>query len=237
MRYFLLILICCLTFVTGCVKYDLGIDFQEQHRGAIVQHIQLGEQLSKFSQAEVKTWLNSIEKRAKKLAGKAKRVSPQELVVTIPFSNGQELATKFNQFFLATEESYNPEDLELLQLNSELSIFQSNWIFVERNRLSLNIDLRALGVLSEEGNLIISPGDLIDLEFTLQTPWGGRSLVREGVLIPELNQDHSQLVWQLKPGEINQIEAVFWTPSYLGIGGFLIIFLVWAGFSLKYKTL
>lgn len=65
----------------------------------MIQHIKLGEQLTNFSEKEGNAWLNSIERRALKLQGKSKRLSQDELVVTIPFSNGQDLVKKFNQFF------------------------------------------------------------------------------------------------------------------------------------------
>lgn len=38
--------------LSGCVKYDVGINFQGQHHGAIVQQIKLGEQLTSFSNSQ-----------------------------------------------------------------------------------------------------------------------------------------------------------------------------------------
>ena len=90
-------LLCCLLFLlTGCVHYDVGINFDNQHHGVIVQHIKLGEQLTTLSEKDAQKWLNSIAKRTQKLQGKVKSVSPQEIIVTVPFNNGQELVTKFN---------------------------------------------------------------------------------------------------------------------------------------------
>ena len=236
---FLLPLVCCLlTFLSGCVRYDVGINFKNQHQGTIVQHIQLGEQLTNFSQSEANKWLSSIEGRAKKLQGKTKRVSSQEIVVTIPFSNGKELASKFNQFFnpIPNKNSTSAVDtLDLVQLNSEMFLNQKNFLFFERDSLNLSVDLRALGMISDQGNLIVSPGELINLEFDLNTPYGSRSIVSENNLNSEFTNDSHKLVWQLKPGQINKIEAVFWVPSNLGIGTVFIILIVWAGFYLKYS--
>lgn len=230
---------CLLIFLTGCVSYDVVIDFESQHRGSIVQHIKLGQQLTNFSQAEGNEWLSSIERRAAKLQGNTKRVSPQEIVVTIPFSNGKELVSRFNKFFNPSPEKAaqvaKVEDLDLLQLNSEMFLHQSNFLLLERNRLSLSVDLRALGVLSKGGNLIVSPGSLIDLEFGLNTPWRVRSIVSENSLTPEVPANGHQLAWQLKPGQINYIEAVFWLPSPLGLGTIVIVLLMLAGFWVKYK--
>lgn len=225
-------------FLGGCVRYEVGVNFVHQHRGEIVQHIQLAQQLTNLSQAEVQKWFASIESRAKQEKGKTQRVSPREIVVTIPFSNGLELVDKFNHFFnpnpQGTSGIAEGEGLDLVQLNAQMSLQQSNWLLGERDRLSLKVDLRALGVLSHQGNIIISPGSLIDLEFGLNVPWGGRSLAGENALTPEVREGGNQLAWQLQPGQINKIEAVFWVPSPLGIGSVIIALLMVAGFYLKY---
>ncbi len=230
-----------LTLLTGCVRYDVGINFAEQHHGEIVQHITLSQKLTSLSQSEATKWLESIESRASELKGKAKQISPQEIVVTIPFSNGQELVDKFNQFFNPQPEkpsqSLKTENLDLVQLKAEMSLRQSNWLFLEQNRLHLSVDLRALGVLSNQGNIIVSPGSLVDLEFALNAPWGAQSIIGENSLTPVITPDSKQLLWKLQPGQINTLEAVFWLPSYLGLGTVAIIFVMLGGFYLRYKRL
>lgn len=230
-----------LVLLTGCVRYEVGVNFADQQHGEIVQYIKLGQQLTTLSQAETQEWLASIEKRAAQLSGHAKRISAQEIAVTIPFNNGKDLADKFNNFFNNTAEKQvksqakKKEALDLVQLNSRMSINQSNLLLLERNRISLEVDLRALGVLSNQGNIIVSPGSLIDLEFVLNSPWGARSLEDNKTLTPEINQGGRQLVWHLQPGQINQIEAAFWTPSWLGLGTLAIIALSGLGFFVKYR--
>jgi hypothetical protein len=197
----------------------------------------LSEQLTNFSQEESEKWLKSIETRTRGLQGRIKRISPQEIVVTIPFSNGQELVEKFNKFFNPSSQAVtNPQQgdaIDLVQLKSEISFEQSNLLLVERNKLHLDVDLRALGVISKQGNIIVSPGSLVDLEFTLNTPWGAST---SGVS-PEKRDGGHQLVWKLEPGQIDRIDAVFWVPSPLGLGTIGIIVLIVAGFYLKYKRL
>lgn len=233
-------IVCCfLIFLSGCVRYEVGVDFADQHHGKIVQYIKLGQQLTTLSQSETQEWLESIERRAAKLSGSAKRLSPQEIAVTIPFNNGKDLVDKFNQFFNPTQQpktqSKQTKTLDLVQLNSQMSLRQSNLLLLERNRINLEIDLRALGVLSEQGNIIVSPGSLIDLEFVLNSPWGARSIATSRGLAPEIRQGGRQLVWHLQPGQINQLEAAFWTPSWLGLGTLGIIVFILLGFYLKYK--
>jgi hypothetical protein len=228
-----------LTFLTGCVRYDVGVNFDNQQKGEIVQYVKIGEQFTSFNQSEAKKWLSSIENRAQALHGSIERTSPQEITVTIPFGNGKELAAKFNSFFnpeSSTKFKALPKgNLDLVQLNSQMSLNQKNLLLFERDRLSLNVDLRALGVLSSQGKLIVSPGSLIDLKFQLRTPWGGRSLISSDALRAE--KLGNLLIWQLEPGQINHIEAVFWIPSYLGLGTVAIAALMIAGFYLKYKRL
>jgi hypothetical protein len=231
-----LLLITCLG---GCVRYNVGINFSEQHHGEIIQHIQLGQQLTTLSQTETDKWLASIESRAKALQGKTQRLSTQEIMVKIPFANGQELAEKFNLFFNPNppKNTTKPkaDQLDLLQLKAEMAIAQSNWLFLDRNHLNLTVDLRALGVLSDQGNIIVSPGSLIDLEFALNTPFLTQTITTDGVLLPESGTGRSQLIWKLKPGQINTLEAVFFVPSYLALGTVAIIALCLGGFYLKYK--
>lgn len=237
--FFLPLALLLMSCLSGCVRYDVGINFAEQHHGEIVQHIQLGQQLTTLSQTETDKWLASIEGRAKALQGNTQRLSPQEMIVKIPFGNGKELAEKFNLFFNPNPPKNTskpkPDQLDLLQLKAEMAIKQSNWFFVDQNHLNLTVDLRALGVISNQGNIIVSPGSLIDLEFALNTPFLTQSINTDGVLLPESGTGRSQLIWKLKPGQINTLEAVFWVPSYLAIGTVGIVALCLGGFYLKYK--
>jgi hypothetical protein len=239
--FFLPLIFCLLTFLTGCVRYDVEINFDHPQKGNIVQHIKIGEQLSSLSQAEAKQWLNSIEERAHQLRGKVTKINAQEVMVTIPFGNSKELTKKFNQFFYTpNSELDNPlqsDSLDLVKLNSLLTLKQSNFVFLERANLNLTVDLRALGVLSNQGKIIVSPGSLIDLQFQLNTPLFARSLTGNNLLEPINNNQGKQLIWQLQPGQINNIEAIVWLPSPIGIGSLIIALLALGGFYLKYKRL
>ena len=90
----LLLILSLIICLTGCVNYDVGIKFPQANQGVITQQIKISEQLSTASEQEVKTWLNNIKKKASGLQGKTKRLSPDEILVTIPFNNGEELADK-----------------------------------------------------------------------------------------------------------------------------------------------
>ena len=246
-KHFLFLLpfvLCVLNLVTGCVQYDVGVNFDSQTRGEIVQHIKLGEKLTSFSSETVADWLKSVERRVRLLDGKTKRLSDREVLVSIPFNNGAELEDKFNQFYnpiaqTAKSRVASPLETDLPKFESHLSVKQNNLLLVLRNRLSLELDLRSLSLLSSNGSPLLSPGGLLELDFSLNTPWGAESIETTvaGALVPASYQQGKQLVWKLKPGEINYLEAMFWIPSPVGIGALIIALFVAAGISLKYQIL
>ncbi len=224
--------------LSGCVKYDVGVNFSNSNHGEIVQHIKLGERLISFSGDYVYEWLNSIERRARKLEGKTQRVSPEEIIVRIPFTNGEELQTKFNAFFNSrvnqkAESVESGSDSELPKIESNLHLEQNNFLLLVKNRLIYDLDLRSLSAIASKGNVLANPGSILDLEFSLQAPWGVSNIaIAEDAIEPE--KSNNQLVWQLRPGELNHIEATFWLPSPIGIGTLLIILFVWGGLYLRY---
>jgi Protein of unknown function (DUF3153) len=216
-----LLFVCLFTtfILSGCVNYDLGINFDNPHYGQLVQHIKLGDQLQSFN-SETQQWLDSIQQRTKQLGGKVKRISKQELFVQIPFYNGHELEQKFNQFFQTDNKSdkKSQDQSSLPAISSHLTVQQGNFIFLIRNHLIYDLDLRSLALISNQGNVIVSAGSLMDLKFTVNGTWSNKTLA-------------------IKPGELNHLEVTFWQPSPLGIGAFIILGIVLGGFYIKYKEI
>lgn len=225
--------------LSGCVKYDVGVNFNNPNRGEIVQHIKLGERLTSFSGEQAQEWLNSIQRRVRQLQGTTKRLSNQEITVTIPFNNGAELEAKFNEFFNPSgkrNSDVNNKISDLPDIESQLRLNQNNLLLLLRNRLRYDLDLRSLSLISTNGSVLIEPGDILDLEFSLNTPWGARSIESNpNAASPESYKKGRQLVWKLQSGQLYHIEAVFWLPSPLGIGAVLIGLFVIAGAYLRYK--
>jgi len=241
------ILLLASLLLSGCVDYDLGVNFNNANYGKFVQHIKLGEKLTSFSGDSVYEWLDSIERRARELEGKAKRISQEEVIVTIPFSNGRELERKYNRFFNSRNDSKNSSknktksrsnksksESELPKIDSNLLLKQSNFLLLVRNKLVYDLDLRSLALISSKGNELTNTGSIIDLEFSLKTPWGASSIQQtEDSIEPQV--DSKQLSWKLKPGQLNHLEAVFWLPSPIGIGTLLIVLFIALGFYLRYS--
>lgn len=226
--------------LTGCVEYDVGITFESQTHGELVQHVKLAETLKSFGGSDVKEWLQNIERRSRQLGGRVKRLSQQEMIVSIPFNNGAELEEKFNQFFNPAENknarSPAKGELALADIKSHLSITQNNLLLALRTQLSYDLDMRSLGVISSDGNVLVSPGSLIDLEFKLNTPWGASPIeTTSDAIAPEIRNEGRQLFWALKPDRLNHLDVIFWVPSPIGIGALVIILLVAAGSFVKYQ--
>ena len=238
LRFLLPVVLCIATLLTGCVDYDVGINFTTPYKGEITQHIRVKEQLSNLAPSASRKWLNSIEKRSRSLKGNVKKLNSQELLLTIPFGNGAELAQKFNQLFqtsIVPNATIPQGKADLIQLNSQVALHQGNLVFVERNSLDMIVDLRALSVLTQQDKIDIATDSLTSLEFQLKTPWIARSSSDSEYLQPVNNTLKKGLVWQLLPGKINHIKAVFWLPSPIGIGTAIVILVTILGFLLKYR--
>lgn len=232
----LLLFIITTLILSGCVKYDVGINFNHTNSGELVQHIQLAENLSSFSGNYVLEWLKSLERRSKKLQGSAQRISPTEIIIKIPFTNSRELQEKFNRFFNNYSQDQQAEKIEnnteLQQISSKLIAQDNNFIFLSRHHLTYDIDLRSLAALTSKENNLSSSKSILNLDFSLQTPWGIKNIQNtEYSITPE--KTINQWIWKLKAGNLNHIEVVFWLPNILAIGTLIIILFVWGGFYLK----
>ncbi|NJO39845.1 MAG: DUF3153 domain-containing protein [Cyanobacteria bacterium CRU_2_1] len=222
-------------FLSGCVQYDVGIKFADASHGQIVQHIRLSEPLSGFSYSVLSTWLERLEQQTKQLGGRIQHPSDCELIMTIPFHGGKDLATKFNQLFPS---SSKPELARTFGSNppesgSRLQVTTRNFILWQRNHLNYDLDLRSLAFPSPSETLPDQSDKRLELAFSLDTPWGAQINDSADTATPEIQSRGRQLIWQLKPGTINHLEAVFWVPNPLGIGTFVIVLLIVGGMYLE----
>lgn len=227
--------LCLVTLLSGCVRYEVGVNFESPTHGEMIQHIKLADRLTSFSRTTAEDWLKSIERRTRQLQGRTKRISEQDLTVIIPFDNGADLQKKFNQFFNPVEPGKTTVSEDLPQFESHLEMRQNNLLFWIRNHVELELDLRSLGVISSNGNVLVSPGSLLELQFSLSAPWGAKPILTSdaSAINPQSDRIGNQVIWTLQPGQINHIEAVFWLPSPIGIGALVIVLFVALGMYLK----
>ncbi|WP_310484060.1 DUF3153 domain-containing protein [Chamaesiphon sp. VAR_48_metabat_403] len=219
--------------LSGCVKYDTGINFTNISDGEIVEHIQLGEQLNTFSQNAVKTWIASIRQRTMQAQGHLERLSDREYKVTIPFNNPQELVTKIARYFNpnSTQSGTGP------QLNSQMQIDRSNFFLVIRNHLTYDIDLRALSIDTVDAKISVDATNSVNLNFSIYSPWGVKNIATDRQVVTIATSDPNQLTWQLKPGRVNHIDAIFWLPNPLALGAVVIVLISAIGYYIKYRQL
>jgi Protein of unknown function (DUF3153) len=237
----LAILFCTLAIgLSGCVKYDTGVNFFSLNSGEIVEHIQLGEQLNSFSQTAVKRWVNSIEQRVQQADGKIERINDQELKIVIPFNSTQQLVAKIDSYFNPNPvDRVNPNpnlSPESSQFNAHMQIEQNNFLVMVRNHLSYDIDLRSLAVKSSDPKVSIVAQNIVDLNFKIQSPWGVKSSNAAGSVMGTNTTNSRQMNWQLQSGQLNHIDAIFWLPNPLGIGAILIILISGGGYYFKYRN-
>jgi hypothetical protein len=230
-----LIFLCCLLSIalSGCMKYETGINFHSLNYGEIIQHIEIGDRLNNFSQQAVQTWIASIEERTKAARGKIERSSDGNLNVIIPFNNPQELVSKLDSYFNA-----NPlPSQEQAGLNTHIQIDQNNFFLVVRNHLTYDIDLRFQIVKSNDPKVSLVSTDALDLNLSIQSPWGVNSNNRPDRIGGDRGANDNQKIWKLRSGQMNHIEATFWLPNPLSIGSIAIALISLAGYYFKYREL
>ncbi|OLP18835.1 hypothetical protein BST81_08715 [Leptolyngbya sp. 'hensonii'] len=226
------VILLALLCLSGCVRYDTGITFHSPTSGELVQQVHLDEQLTTLNQKAVQQWLGNLEQQARQLQGITRRQQNGDLTLTIPFFNGADLERKFNRFLdTAIRNDFLASNLSTTEpLKAQLKLAQSNFLLVQRHHLIYDIDLRPLASLATN-SLTDSDRPLLKLDFSLNTPWGARSLAQ--TLAPIGRSSGPQLIWTLKPGQENRLEAVFWLPDPLGIGTLIIVLMVAGGIYVK----
>ncbi len=234
-RLFWVILVAFL-FLSGCVRDDVTLTFRDANHGSMTQQVRLSPQLTGVSRAAAELWLDKLAQQTESLGGKVQHGSPREWTLTVPFYNVQDLTHKFAALSEAVVGSQMSSAESAASL-SRLTVHTNNLILWQRYRLRYDLDLRSLSLVpgaSDAKTLLINPQELFNLEFRLKTPWGAEVPADADALTPAV-QSHT-LVWMLKPGQFNHLEALFWVPSPIGIGLLIIVGLVLLGMFLKAWT-
>ncbi|MDV3353131.1 DUF3153 domain-containing protein [Leptothoe sp. LEGE 181152] len=200
--------------LTGCVDYQLGIQFGSQTHGVLVQTLHLDDQFVALNNNVRQQWLEIFIEEAKVFSGKVTSLDDGTLQIRIDFYNGADLVQKFNQLFaedgLMTQVPGAPPVL------AHLDLTQQNWGIALLNHLQADIDLGAL-----KADSAIGDGGALDRWRTLTLSFQ----------LGSLGKTHQ---WPLKPGQVNTIDTTFWLPSPIGIGAVVIALICAAGYGVRY---
>jgi hypothetical protein len=224
LRSVLLIAIVSLA-LTGCVEDRVGIQFDSPQGGQITQHLHLDNQM-----ASAQGWLNALERRANKLGALVDRGDRSSLDIALPFTSAADLEQKFNTLFSPQKNDAMPN------FTSHLQVKTNNLLLIERRHLIYDLDLSSLAIQGNDDNLLLDPGEGLDIAFGVSGPWGANKGKRPpSAFSPEAHREGGDLLWQLEPGRVNHIEAILWMPSPVGLGALAIVGLVIGGRYLTQK--
>jgi hypothetical protein len=226
----LLILLLCSLALTGCVDAKTSIHFDNPQHGILTQHIKLGSQLT-----TAQGWLNQLERQARKLDGQVHRLSRQELDLEIPFNGARDLVSKFNQLF-STAPAGSALGADVPAIASNLKVSTSNLLLFDRHRITYDIDLSALGIQDDSGQVLLNAGNALDLAFGVSGPWGVGAKRSPAGFNPPAQKQAGEVVWALQSGQNNHLEAVLWMPNPLGWGAAMIAGIVVLGTYYSRKT-
>lgn len=221
-RWFLTGLVCMMAcFCSGCFQYDLTLHFDHQAHGQIQQRIQLSQRTAALTAPAVDTWLQTMKTRVRALGGTVTQRQPDQLMLTVPFSSGSDLASCYRQLF-QTDSGGSLAIPGIARVPSQLTLDQASRILAVRNHLVLDLNLQELPQSDRW-----EP----QLQFILQTPWGLSHIAPDS--LPG-QAGPQQTSWSLQPGQSHHIDVVFWVPSLLGLGSLAIALVVLLGYFLKY---
>ncbi|MEM9265034.1 MAG: DUF3153 domain-containing protein [Cyanobacteria bacterium P01_F01_bin.13] len=200
--------------LTGCVDYQLGIQFDSQTHGVLTQTLHLDEQFIALNSDIRQQWLQVFIKEAKTFSGKVTPIDDGTLQVRIDFYNGADLTKKFNQLF--AEDGLMTQVPGAPPLLAHMELTQRNWGLALLNHLHADIDLSDLNADSTVGD-----GGALDRWRTLNLSF-------------QLDSIQATQRWLLQPGELNVIDTTFWIPSPIGIGAIVIALLCAGGYGVRY---
>ncbi|MEL6601985.1 MAG: DUF3153 domain-containing protein [Cyanobacteria bacterium J06614_10] len=242
-RVLLFCLLLC-PLLTGCVDYDLGIQFDSQTHGVITQTIHLSDRLLVLAEgsnenAPSNLAFQTLSDRAEALSGKARQIDEDTLKITLPFGNGEQLVERFNAFYDSGDNGPETATGMLATLpgvpsvQAHLSLSQKNYILALRCVLTYDLSIQSPESLGLGRNL--SDLSWLNMDFHLVTPWGlAAQTLADDKTSEQPTLQGRTATWHLEAGQPHHIEAAFWTPSPIGIGAAAIALFCLAGYWVKY---
>lgn len=248
----------------GCFQSDLTLRFDHHHHGQWTQTITLGERNLAVASDALEPWLQRLRGPVQGFGGHL-RQTPGTLTLTVPFSTPADLTERFNRVFTApglgegnateTEEvgkggdSGNLGDggkmegddhpatvLTLPGLGAvpfHLETHERHYGLFSQVGLIYDLDLRSVAL--PQPSALAAEAREAGVSFQIQAPWGV-SGGNPNALVPAQG-DATGTRWILPLGKISHIEAQFWLPNWVGLGGLIIAILVLLGYGIRYRWL
>lgn len=229
----------------GCFQADLTLQFDHHHHGQWTQTLTLGERNLAVAQDALDPWLSDLRDSVGPLGGSL-RQTPDTLALTVPFSTPADLVDRFQTLLtppspggrepgsLRQRGADDPMVLVLPALGTvpvHLQTRERNWGLVSQVWLGFDLDLRSV----ESPRASVGGDDAREagLSFRLQVPWGLSRLTPDSL---EPSHPHGSQ-WNLPLGQLSHIEARFWLPNWVGLGGVALVILVLLGYRVRYRWL
>ncbi|PSN11237.1 hypothetical protein C7271_24880 [filamentous cyanobacterium CCP5] len=213
-----ILLILVVGFVsTGCLRYDLGLQFDHADHGQLVQQIRVSPRAAALAAPALEGWLDNLSVRVRHLGGQV-RHQGETTTLILPFEDSAELNNDFQQIFSAVEIP------GLGRVRSHFSLAQTNRLLAVHNHLVYDLNLADLPDQADAPAQFSN--DWLEVFFRLQVPWGFQ--VAPDSMQPEGDR------WQLRPGQRYHLDVSFWLPSWIGLGSIAIALFVLLGYFLKY---
>lgn len=237
-----------LTFLLGgCFQADLTLQFDHHHQGQWTQTLTLGERHLAFAQDALDPWLADLRNPVARLGGRL-RQTPDTLTLTVPFSTPADLVDRVNALFstpspgamVAASQGQAEIDIsKVLVLPAlgtvpfNLQTRERNWGLVSQVWLGFDLDLRSVEGLRESiwGEASREAG----LSLQLQVPWGVSHPTPDSLEPSRCDPRGCQ--WILPLGQLSHVEARFWLPNWVGLGGVALGILVLLGYRVRYRWL
>lgn len=216
--------------LTGCIQYDLDLQFDSQTHGQVVQRLQWQ---GGAAAEQLQQWQRPLRARMQAVGGQLRSPQPDTLELVLPFYGGPDLVQRFNQF-LGSDLDLPPLTLPTGEpIQGHLDLTQGNWIVVIHNTLSLSLDLRGVPDGSNLPTPRLQAVQWFTGGLTLTTPWGVQAVATDlGTAGDNLGSGNR---WSLVPGQVNHLTVQFWVPSPIGIGAIAITVLMAMGYLIKYR--
>lgn len=243
-----LILVAVLALLAGgCLDTDVAIRFTDANHGQIEERIVLSDRLSQLNADAMESWKSQIEQQARQMGGSV-RESDGDVLLKVPFFNNRDLTEKFNRLVSGFQVGPQGALPEQGQSVARLTATRDcNVLVAQRNRLSLDVDLRSLQQVSQAGMQLRQINGLLDGTLRLSAPSpivkaNEPSLLsclfdgaanRLALVQPNNPSGGRALEWRIDPERANHLDVAFWVPNPLGVGAILIAILVGVGLILQ----